>query len=725
MNKDLSTSVQYIKSVGPKRAEAFSKIGIRTVEDLLYYFPTKHLDRTTILNTAKVAQIVLNGFDGELTVIGKVVDTELIRYGKKQIFKVQMKDKAGHFECVWFQGIKYFKEVFKENDIYAVSSKPVVTRYGNLQFTHPDFDKITETESNEFLNTGKIIPFYRVSKELKSTNIGDISLRRIISSVVEDYSDLVSESLPKTILTSQKLLNKNEAIKNFHLPQSKEKLEEAIQRFKYEELFYLECIAALRKIKRKHKQNGIKFSIHAEPIKKFIDQLPFKLTDAQLKVLHEIRQDMEKAEPMNRLLQGDVGSGKTIVALIAMLIAASNGYQAVLMAPTEILADQHFKNIHKLLEQTDFNVALLIGGQNAKTRKTILNGIQENKINLIVGTHALIEENVIIPKMGLVVIDEQHRFGVAQRSKLIDKNISPDVIVMTATPIPRTISMTVYGDLDVSIIDELPKNRKKIKTVLRSENNLEDIFRFIKEQVRNGEQAFIIYPLVEESEKLGLKDVTTQYEHFAGTYLSDIKVKMIHGRMNWQEKEEIMEKFANKEFDVLFSTTVIEVGIDIPNATIIVINEAFRFGLSQLHQLRGRVGRSDKQSYCILVTRDEHLSKIKSKNISLEFLSSSELEKYKSQIRLKAMVENNDGFKLSEIDFKLRGPGNIFGTEQSGFPQLKYADIINDTELLISAREDAFNLIYSDPSLVREENSIIKSELRQKYFSSFKLSHIA
>jgi ATP-dependent DNA helicase RecG len=725
MNKDLSTSVQYIKSVGPKRAEAFSKIGIRTVEDLLYYFPTKHLDRTTILNTAKVAQIVLNGFDGELTVIGKVVDTELIRYGKKQIFKVQMKDKAGHFECVWFQGIKYFKEVFKENDIYAVSSKPVVTRYGNLQFTHPDFDKITETESNEFLNTGKIIPFYRVSKELKSTNIGDISLRRIISSVVEDYSDLVSESLPKTILTSQKLLNKNEAIKNFHLPQSKEKLEEAIQRFKYEELFYLECIAALRKIKRKHKQNGIKFSIHAEPIKKFIDQLPFKLTDAQLKVLHEIRQDMEKAEPMNRLLQGDVGSGKTIVALIAMLIAASNGYQAVLMAPTEILADQHFKNIHKLLEQTDFNVALLIGGQNAKTRKTILNGIQENKINLIVGTHALIEENVIIPKMGLVVIDEQHRFGVAQRSKLIDKNISPDVIVMTATPIPRTISMTVYGDLDVSIIDELPKNRKKIKTVLRSENNLEDIFRFIKEQVRYGEQAFIIYPLVEESEKLDLKDVTTQYEHFAGTYLSDIKVKMIHGRMNWQEKEEIMEKFANKEFDVLFSTTVIEVGIDIPNATIIVINEAFRFGLSQLHQLRGRVGRSDKQSYCILVTRDEHLSKIKSKNISLEFLSSSELEKYKSQIRLKAMVENNDGFKLSEIDFKLRGPGNIFGTEQSGFPQLKYADIINDTELLISAREDAFNLINSDPSLVREENSIIKSELRQKYFSSFKFSHIA
>ncbi|RJP60766.1 MAG: ATP-dependent DNA helicase RecG [Ignavibacteriales bacterium] len=725
MNKDLSTSVQYIKSVGPKRAEAFSKIGIRTVEDLLYYFPTKHLDRTTILNTAKVAQIVLNGFDGELTVIGKVVDTELIRYGKKQIFKVQMKDKAGHFECVWFQGIKYFKEVFKENDIYAVSSKPVVTRYGNLQFTHPDFDKITETESSEFLNTGKIIPFYRVSKELKSTNIGDISLRRIISSVVEDYSDLVSESLPKTILTSQKLLNKNEAIKNFHLPQSKEKLEEAIQRFKYEELFYLECIAALRKIKRKQKQNGIKFSIHAEPIKKFIDQLPFKLTDAQLKVLHEIRQDMEKAEPMNRLLQGDVGSGKTIVALIAMLIAASNGYQAVLMAPTEILADQHFKNIHKLLEQTDFNVALLIGGQNAKTRKTILNGIQENKINLIVGTHALIEENVIIPKMGLVVIDEQHRFGVAQRSKLIDKNISPDVIVMTATPIPRTISMTVYGDLDVSIIDELPKNRKKIKTVLRSENNLEDIFRFIKEQVRYGEQAFIIYPLVEESEKLDLKDVTTQYEHFAGTYLSDIKVKMIHGRMNWQEKEEIMEKFANKEFDVLFSTTVIEVGIDIPNATIIVINEAFRFGLSQLHQLRGRVGRSDKQSYCILVTRDEHLSKIKSKNISLEFLSSSELEKYKSQIRLKAMVENNDGFKLSEIDFKLRGPGNIFGTEQSGFPQLKYADIINDTELLISAREDAFNLINSDPSLVREENSIIKSELRQKYFSSFKFSHIA
>jgi ATP-dependent DNA helicase RecG len=725
MNKELSTSIQYLKSVGPKRAEAFQKVGIETVEDLLYYFPTKHLDRSTILNSVKVVQYINNGYDGEVTIIGKVVDTELIRYGKKQIFKVQMKDKAGHFECVWFQGIKFFKDVFKENDIYAISAKPVITRYGNLQFTHPDFDKITDNESEEFLNTGKIIPFYKVSKELKTSKLGDISLRRIINNAVENYSELIPESLPSQIIKTNDLLQKNKAIQIYHHPSDQNELEKAKERFKYEEFFYLECLAALRKQRLKSKRNGIKFNVHAEPIRKFINNLPFELTKAQLKVLSEIRRDMESPEPMNRLLQGDVGSGKTIVALISMLIAVTNGFQAVLMAPTEILADQHFKQIHQFLEGTNFNVALLIGGQKTKTRKTILNGIASNEINIIIGTHALLEENVSIPKMGLVVIDEQHRFGVAQRSRLINKTISPDVLIMTATPIPRTISMTVYGDLDVSVIDQMPKNRKEIKTALRSEKNLEDIFKFIREKVKSGEQAFIVYPLVEESEKLDLKDVTSEYEKIKETYLSGINVNLIHGKMNWQEKESIMERFAQGEFDVLFSTTVIEVGIDIPNATVMVINEAFRFGLSQLHQLRGRVGRGDKQSFCILVTRDEHLQKMKTKNISLDYLSASELDKYKSQIRLNAMVEHNDGFKLSEIDFKLRGPGNIFGIEQSGMPQLKHADLINDTELLIKAKDDAFKIIATDPSLSKEENLVIKYHLKKNYSTALKFSLIA
>ncbi|KUG26434.1 atp-dependent dna helicase recg [hydrocarbon metagenome] len=725
MKKDISTSVQYIKSVGPKRAQAFNKIGINTVEDLMHYFPTKHLDRTTILNSVKVAQYVINGYEGEVTIIGKVVESELIRYGKKQIFKVKMKDNTGFFECVWFQGIKYFKEIFNTNDIYAVSAKPVMTRYGNLQLIHPDFDKLTAAESEEFLNTGKIIPFYRVSKELKSTNLGDISLRKIITTVVEEYSDQVIETLPPNIIRENNLLPLNIAIKDYHFPKSGESLEKAKERFKYEELFFLECLVALKKTRTKIKKNGIKFNIQSAPIKKFIANLPFELTTAQLKVLTEIRKDMESNEPMNRLLQGDVGSGKTIVALIAMLIAVSNGYQAVLMAPTEILADQHFKKIHNFLEGTGFNTALMLGGQTNKTRKTILKGIAENKINIIVGTHALLEENVEIPHMGFVVIDEQHRFGVAQRSKLIEKTITPDVLIMTATPIPRTVSMTVYGDLDVSIIDEMPKNRKTIKTVLRSEKNLQDIFNFIKERVQKGEQAFIVYPLVEESEKIDLKDVTSEYENIKKTFLDDVRVNLIHGRMTWQEKESIMESFANGDFDVLFSTTVIEVGIDIPNATIIVINEAFRFGLSQLHQLRGRVGRSDKLSYCILVTRDEHLQKMKYKNISLEFLSPTEREKYKSQIRLNAMVEHTDGFKLSEIDFKLRGPGNIFGIEQSGFPQLKHADIITDTDLLIKAKEDAFKIIQHDPSLSQLDSQVIKQQLKKNYYTALKFSHIA
>jgi len=725
MKKDLNTSVQYLKSVGPKRAEAFNKVGINTVEDLLYYFPTKHLDRSTILSTVKVAQYVTNGYEGEVTIIGKVVDKELIRYGKKQIFKVQMKDKTGHFECVWFQGIRFFKELFKEDEIYAVSAKPVITRYGHLQFAHPDFDKITDIESEEFLNTGKIIPFYRVSKELKTTKLGDISLRRIISNVVDNYSEFIHESLPQSIVDKNNLLPKNEAISSYHHPRSLEELDKAKERFKYEEFFYLECLAALRKQRLKSNRNGIKFNVQTKPIKKFIDELPFQLTEAQLNVLHEIRNDMENKEPMNRLLQGDVGSGKTIVALIAMLIAVSNGYQAVLMAPTEILADQHFKKIHQFLDGTGFNVALLIGGQKTKTRKTILKGIANNEIDIIIGTHALIEENVDIPKMGLAVIDEQHRFGVAQRSKLIGKTIAPDVLIMTATPIPRTISMTVYGDLDVSVINQMPQNRKPIKTALRSEKNLEDIFRFIREKVNSGEQAFIVYPLVEVSEKLDLKDVASEFEKIKKTYLDGINVGLIHGKMKWQEKESIMESFAKDEFDVLFSTTVIEVGIDIPNATIIVINEAFRFGLSQLHQLRGRVGRGDKQSFCILVTRDEHLQKMRTKNISLDYLAAAELDKYKSQIRLNAMVEHNDGFELSEIDFKLRGPGNIFGIEQSGMPQLKHADIINDTELLIKAKNDAFNIIKSDPSLSEKGNHIIKQHLKKNYSTALKFSLIA
>jgi len=725
MSDNLSTSVQYLKSVGPKRAEAFSKIGINTIRDLLFYFPSKYLDRSTILNSIKVIQYIRDGYQGEVTILGEVIDKETIHYGKKSIFKVRMKDSTGIFECVWFQGIKYFIDVFNEGDFFAISAKPVLTKYGHLQFVHPDFDRISKNESTDFLHTGKIIPFYRVPKELRDSNLGDFSLRKIIHQAVEKYSDSLEETLPQYLLDEKKILPINKAVKNIHFPIDSKSLIEAKKRLKFEELFYFECLVALRKKLIGSKRKNFLIKVKPEPIKKFLDSLPFQLTKAQLKVLHEIRKDLESDKPMNRLLQGDVGSGKTIVALIAMLIVVTNGCQAILMAPTEILADQHYKNISKLLEGMNIKVNLLIGGQKKSEREKILDEIKNGTAQIIIGTHALIEENVDFHKVGLVVIDEQHRFGVMQRSELIKKGINPDVLIMTATPIPRTLSLTLYGDLDVSTIDEMPANRKPVKTVLRGESKLPDVYKFIREKAREGYQTYLVYPLIEESEKSELKAAESYYNSLKENYLKDLKVGLIHGRMKWQEKEKVMLDFAAKKYDVLVSTTVIEVGIDIPDANIIVINDAFRFGLSQLHQLRGRVGRSDKQAYCILITKDEFAVHTNQFEFNFDYLSPAQIEKNKTIIRLNSMVKLNNGFELSEIDLKLRGPGDIFGTKQSGLPELKYSDIVEDSEILYDAKETAFTIINNDPHLSSEKNFIIKKVLKENYQHNLFLSQIA
>lgn len=725
MSDILSQSVQYLKSVGPKRSESFSKIGINTIRDLLFYFPTRYLDRSTILNSVKVLQYLRNGYEGEVTIIGEVVSKELIRYGKKQIFKVKMKDGSGFFECVWFQGIKFFKDIFDQGEIYAVSAKPVLTKYGHLQFVHPDFDRLAEKESKDFMHTGKIIPFYRVPKELRSANLGDFSLRRIINFAVENYSNKLSESLPLDILKSKNLLDVNTTVRNLHFPENHISLLEAERRIKFEELFYFECMVALRKSLIKNKDKGTTFKADSKLIKKFLDSLPFSLTASQLKVLSDIRKDLESSKPMNRLLQGDVGSGKTIVALISSLIVISNGYQAVFMSPTEILADQHYKRISKLLEPFGIKVGILIGGQKKSERDKILSDIEHGEIKLIIGTHALIEDNVDYNKLGLVIIDEQHRFGVVQRSKLIRKGIQPDVLVMTATPIPRTLSMTIYGDLDISIIDEMPLNRKPIKTYLRGESKLNDVYKFIIDKSKIGYQTFLVYPLVEESEKMELKAAETYYNDLKENHLKELNIGLIHGRMNWQLKESVMLDFASKKYDVLVSTTVIEVGIDIPDANIIIINDAFRFGLSQLHQLRGRVGRSDKQAYCILITKDEYTVKTNHFNFDFHYLSAEQIEKNKSIIRLNAMLMYNNGFDLSEVDMKLRGPGDIFGTKQSGLPELKYANVVTDYDLLVEAREIAFSIINDDPSLSKENNFIIKKILKENFSNNILLSQIA
>ena len=728
----LDDSVQYLKSVGPKRAESFSNIGIKTIRDLLFYFPSRHLDRTTVLTAAKAYGYMMNGYDGELTVIGKVFEKEKKRFGKKEILKVQFRDETGFFECVWFRGTKYFYSVFNEGDVFAISSKPDKSKYGALQFIHPDFDRITEEEEKSFLHTGKIIPFYRIPKELKSGNIGDLSLRRIISLAVENYADKVEETLPDEIIRQNKLTSLQDAIRNYHFPESSDKLSSAQKRFKFEELFYLELLVALRKLNYQSKLVGNKMSIKTNLVQSFLKTLPFELTKAQLKVLGEIKNDLLSEKPMNRLLQGDVGSGKTIVSLIAMLIAVDNGYQAAIMAPTEILADQHAKNIstmmkklHDQYSKKEIRVSLLLGGQKKSEREKRLQEIELQEADIVVGTHALLEEKVIYKNLGLVVIDEQHRFGVRQRAKLQSKGKTPEVLVMSATPIPRTISMTIYGDLDVSVIDEMPKNRKPIKTVLRGESRLPEIFKFIIEKKKEGYQTFIVYPLVEDSDKLELKAAETFYEELRNSQLKNLNLGLIHGRMSWQEKEEKMLLFLKKEFDVLVSTTVIEVGIDIPDANIILINDAHRFGLSQLHQLRGRVGRSDKQAYCVLVTKDEIVQYNIQLRLELEYLSSSMLDKFKSAIRLQTMVKTNNGFEIAETDLKMRGPGDIFSTKQSGFPDLKYADIVRDVELISLTKNIAFDLINKDPSLSSESSVIIRKNLIKHYSDNLQYAKIA
>lgn len=727
----LEQSIQYIKTVGPKRAETFAKIGIRSIKDLLFYFPTRYLDRRNLLTSSKAYKVVEDGYDGEITVIGKIVDKDSHSFRGKTILNVKLRDEDGYFGCVWFQGAKYFQDKFNSGEIFAISAKPTISRYGELQFVHPDFDRISEDESQFFYNTGKIIPFYRIPKELKEKNIGDLSFRKIISFAIEEHLSLVKETLPQQLREKHNLQDLQDALRQMHFPESEEQLNEAKKRFSYEELFYIETLVALRKNNYKEKLKGLSLPLKTNLVKDFIKSLSFELTSAQKNVLKEILSDMKNEKPMNRLLQGDVGSGKTIVALIAMLVAVDNGYQAAIMVPTEILADQHAKNISKLFQhfhslypQYEIKPTLIIGGQKKSLRSKNLEEIALQEADIIIGTHALFEEEVHFKKLGLVIIDEQHRFGVAQRARLASKGSVPEIIVMSATPIPRTLSMTIYGDLDVSTIDEMPKNRIPIKTFLRGENKLPDIYKFIVDKTKEGVQTFIVYPLVEESEKLELKAATTLYETLKETHFKDLNIGLIHGRMKWQEKEEVMLLFASKKYDVLISTTVIEVGIDIPGANIMLIDDAHRFGLSQLHQLRGRVGRGTEQAYCILVTKDEYVASSARLPKEIEYLSPVLIEKFKSAIRLQTMVKHLDGFKIAEVDMKLRGPGDIFGVKQSGFPELKYSDIIKDGDLLLQAKTDAFEIIASDPQLLKEEHAVIRKNLLEHYSENLKYAKV-
>jgi len=589
---------------------------------------------------------------------------------------------------------------------------------GVLQFIHPAIDRISAAASEDDseddappvdwssrLNTGGLVPLYPSGQELERVGLDSAGFRRVIASVLRLYGDSIPESLPRVLLSGRKLIPFREAFFAVHAPRKEGEIGPGLRRLKYDELFCFQLKLAMKRGVIKEETEGIPFDIKSTLARQLVDSLPFSLTNAQVRVIREISADMSLPKPMNRLLQGDVGSGKTVVALIAMLIAVDNGYQAVFMAPTEILAEQHFKTLSSLLGTLPVTIRLLVGAQRAPLRRDVLEDVRRGSAQIVVGTHALFEKEVRFAKLGLVVIDEQHRFGVAQRASLRHKGKNPDVLVMTATPIPRTLSLTLYGDLDVSVIDELPRNRKGIKTILRDEREKDSVYAFVREQVAAGRQIYFVYPLIEESELIDLKAATVHYQELQEKVFPALRLGLLHGRMPSAEKDAIMERFKAREIDILVATTVIEVGIDIPNASVMVIENAERFGLAQLHQLRGRVGRGAEQSTCILLTKGWIARKaVRGPDASAE-------ERRQAEQRLATMVQTNDGFRIAEMDLQLRGPGDFFGTRQSGMPEFKVADLLNDGEILNEARQDAFRIIAEDPHLSRSDNAILASRM--------------
>ncbi|MCB9066558.1 MAG: ATP-dependent DNA helicase RecG [Calditrichae bacterium] len=690
----LKMSAEFLKGVGPVRAEALRTVGIHTFEDVLEVVPRRYLDRSDVRKISEINE------DETVTVIGDVSFKQLIERGKKRL-TVRIYDGTGILEAVWFNQPRLFSKMFHEGQTVAFSGK--VGRYKYWQIIHPDFDVISDQK--EPLNTGQLIPLYPSTADLKKAWISNYVFRKILFLAFKKYGHQIPETLPQSLIRQYLLFSRSDAFRQMHFPDSHEALHQVERRFKYEELFYLQLLMALRKHFYQSPAIGLKIPVNDTAFASLKNLLPFQLTGAQERVLGEIRNDVQSGLPMNRLVQGDVGSGKTAVAMLAMQMVISAGYQAAIMAPTEILAQQHFANISNLLKNSGIRVNLLIGSLSEKEKKAVHRRIAEGKVDLIVGTHALIQEKVIFENLGMVVIDEQHRFGVMQRGDLIEKGKTPHVLVMTATPIPRTLALTIYGDLDVSVIDELPPGRHPVKTFHREEDRLPLIWDFLRQHIEKGEQAYIVYPLVEESEKLDLKAATETYQHLQADVFPEVKMALIHGRQKAPEKEKIMNDFKNGRTQILVSTTVIEVGVDVPNATIMVIEHADRFGLSQLHQLRGRVGRGKNESFCILVTAKD-ISDIAGE-------------------RMGVMSQTNDGFVIAEEDLRLRGSGEFFGTRQSGMPDLKFANLLTDQKIIEIARKDAFAIVQRDPHLRLPENEIIRERFKDKFVDKFQMPNIA
>jgi ATP-dependent DNA helicase RecG len=681
-NTFLHTPIDYLKGVGPNRSKLFKKeLKIFTYQDLLSFFPYRYVDKTKYHKIDEV-----NNTKSEIQIIGKIVDLYESGSPRKRRLIAKVKDDTGFIELVWFKSHKWIKENLTLNKNYIIYGKPNMFK-GIYNIPHPELE-LYKKESLKYRSS--LDPVYPSTENLIKRGITNKAIRNIVKELLLKTKSKFVESLPEYIIKEYKLLDKNSAIINIHLPKSSQVLSKAIKRLKFEELFYLQLQLIKKNISRKEKIKGYRFKKVGNTFNSFYNNhLNFSLTNAQKRVLKEIRRDLGSNAQMNRLLQGDVGSGKTIIAFMTTLIAIDNNFQACIMAPTEILSVQHYNNFKEICKLLNISIQILTGSTKALERRKIYDELENGKLKILIGTHALIQDKVKFKNLGIAIIDEQHKFGVAQRSKLWKKNtLPPHVLIMTATPIPRTLAMSVYGDLDISVIDELPPGRKNIITVHRKENSRLKVIHFLREEISKGRQAYIVYPLIKESEKIDYKDLLDGFDSLSRDFpLPEYQISIVHGKMKPEDKDYEMQRFISGTTDILVSTTVIEVGVDIPNASVMIIESAERFGLSQLHQLRGRVGRGTHESYCILMSGNKTTND--------------------SKIRINTMVKSNDGFEIAEKDLEIRGPGNLMGTQQSGIIPLKIANLVSDKNMISTIRDYVKKILTTDQNLTKKENTII------------------
>ena len=677
--------IKFLPGVGEQRATLLNReLNIRSLYDLLYYFPYKYIDRSRVFKVSE-----LGGQLQHVQLLGEIRSFEEMGEGASRRLVAHFTDGTAFVDLVWFRGIKYVKNRLKLNTRYVVFGKPSMFN-GRVNIAHPDVDDASMLK----LDTMGLQPYYNTTEKMKRSGLNSNAMLKLVQNLFGLLTTPLNETLSQDIIQKNGLMSLDDALRIIHFPRNPKELQLAQYRLKFEELFYIQLNILHYAKERQMRYVGHRFAKVGEMFNRFYnEQLPFELTGAQKRVVKEIRADVNSERQMNRLLQGDVGSGKTLVALMSMLLAKDNGYQACLLAPTEILAEQHFATLRRMLGALPVRVELLTGSTKAKERVPLFEALEDGSVDILVGTHAVLEDNVLFRNLGLVVIDEQHRFGVVQRAKMWAKNnIPPHILVMTATPIPRTLAMTLYGDLDVSVIDELPPGRKPINTSHIFRNRIDSLYSFIRGQINEGRQAYVVYPLISESEKLDLKNLEDGYKQLCNVFC-DYRLSKLHGKMKPKEKDEEMRRFASGETQILVSTTVIEVGVDVPNASVMVIENAERFGLSQLHQLRGRVGRGASQSYCILVT---------------DYKLSEDTRK-----RMDIMTSSNDGFEIAEADLKLRGPGDMEGTQQSGIAfDLKIANLARDEQLLKFVREVARDVVVADPQCSSEQYRIVWERLR-------------